>query len=940
VDGDTASGPIDRHFDADRPAGLTDAKSPSADWVCAQEPIHIPGSIQPHGAILALDPVGAFIVVAASRNAAELLRVDTPNVFGRDAASLLGADFAEAIRARLQAGRLRGEAPWRSSLRPNDRSPVFDVAVHSHAGLILVELEPVGEHDDMDAQTSVRQLHDIIVDLRESAGDLDGLARVAARGLRLLLGYERVIVYRFDTDSNGESIAEDKVDGWEQSLNGLRFPASDIPAQARELYRRSPMRWVANRDAPPMPLDIGPARYGDRPAPRSIDLSFAGLRSLSPVHMEIHRNLDIDGSMSLSILFDGRLWGLMVCHHRQPHHPPPHRRVAAMALADAFALRVGPTPHGGVEQARRNGLVRLSALLAHMANADVVSAALTTGEVTIESLFDTTGAAVLHAGEVTRMGSTPPEAELRAFAAWLRSRDDGGQQFHTNNLTAVYPGWERHAAVASGVMAVFLSADRADMLLWFRPEEPQLVSWGSASQMRTPEAAITRPRPSFERWAETRHGFAKPWAEWELEVAETLRHSITEVIVRGLHRIADLHERLRHSQKMEAVGQLTGGIAHDFNNLLAGIIGSLELVQTRVTQGRLAEVERYVGTAMTSANRAASLIHRLLAFSRRQTLDPRPVDVNRLAASLEDLIRRTVGPAIQVETVIAGGLWKALCDANQLENAVLNLAINARDAMPAGGRLTVEATNAYLDEAYARRHDGITPGQYVAVSVTDTGVGMPADVIARVFEPFFTTKPPGQGTGLGLSMVYGFARQSNGHASVYSEVGQGTTVRLYLPRHHGPGDVEIADRGTPVDVTAKAAETVLVVDDEPVMRMLISDVLRDLSYTVVKAATGAEGLRVLRSERQVDLLISDIGLPGGLNGRQLADAARVHHPLLKVLFITGYAENAVMGNGVLEPGMQLLTKPFAMDVLTRKVRAMMSPPGRNRRALCSRICEV
>jgi nitrogen-specific signal transduction histidine kinase/CheY-like chemotaxis protein len=406
-------------------------------------------------------------------------------------------------------------------------------------------------------------------------------------------------------------------------------------------------------------------------------------------------------------------------------------------------------------------------------------------------------------------------------------------------------------------------------------------------------------------------------------MAESLRHGITEVMVRGLRRLADLHDRLRQSQKMEAVGQLTGGIAHDFNNLLAGILGSLEMLQTRMTQGRFNEVDRYIGVAVTSANRAASLTHRLLAFSRRQMLDSKTVDVNRLTASMEDLIRRTVGPAIQVETVISGNLWKTLCDANQLESALLNLAINARDAMPDGGRLTIETANVRLDEAYAGRHPEVAAGQYVAVSVTDTGTGMAPDVIARVFEPFFTTKPLGQGTGLGLSMVYGFAQQSNGCTRVYSEPGRGTTVRLYLPRSPETGETEASEPEASPDTVARAGETVLVVDDEPAVRMLIGDSLRDFGYDVIEAADGAEGLRVLQTRQRVDLLVSDVGLPGGMNGRQLADAARVQRPRLKVLFITGYAENAVFGKGGPEPDMQVITKPFALDVLAARIREML-----------------
>lgn len=386
--------------------------------------------------------------------------------------------------------------------------------------------------------------------------------------------------------------------------------------------------------------------------------------------------------------------------------------------------------------------------------------------------------------------------------------------------------------------------------------------------------------------------------------------------------LRETEEALRQSQKMEAVGQLTGGIAHDFNNLLTGVIGSLDMLRTRIAQGRTDTADRYITAATTSANRAAALTHRLLAFARRQPLDPRPVQANALVASLEDLFRRTVGETVALEVVLAGGLWPTLCDPNQLESALLNLVINARDAMPDGGKLTIETCNAHLDDAYVAAQRDVKPGQYVCICVTDTGTGMPQDVIERAFDPFFTTKPIGQGTGLGLSMVYGFARQSEGHAKIYSEVGQGTTIKIYLPRYRGETEAEIESATLAEAPRAETGETVLVVEDEPVVRSLIVEVLEDLGYRTLEAADGPEGLKILQSRRRIDLLITDVGLPG-LNGRQLADAAREGRSGLKILFITGYAENATLAAGFLEPGMQMITKPFAVDALAQKIRSII-----------------
>ena len=384
-------------------------------------------------------------------------------------------------------------------------------------------------------------------------------------------------------------------------------------------------------------------------------------------------------------------------------------------------------------------------------------------------------------------------------------------------------------------------------------------------------------------------------------------------------------EQFFQAQKMEAVGQLTGGLAHDFNNLLTGISGSIEMAKTRLAQGRVADIERYLAVAHGAAMRAAALTHRLLAFARRQVLDPKPVDPNRLISGMEELVQRTVGPAITVQTVLALGLWRTFCDPNYLESAILNLCINARDAMPGGGHLTIETGNTWVDQKGAAERD-MEPGQFVSISVTDTGCGMAPDVVARAFDPFYTTKPTGQGTGLGLSMVYGFSRQSGGLARIYSELGMGTTVRLTLPRYFGSeeeADANLEPEQALDRIRAPEGQTVLVVDDEASVRMLVTEVLEEMGYSAIEAADAKSGLRILQSNVRIDLLVTDVGLPGGMNGRQMADAARQVRPDLKILFITGYAENAAIGAHGLDPGMYLIAKPFAMDSLGAHVRAIV-----------------
>ena len=389
-------------------------------------------------------------------------------------------------------------------------------------------------------------------------------------------------------------------------------------------------------------------------------------------------------------------------------------------------------------------------------------------------------------------------------------------------------------------------------------------------------------------------------------------------------------EALRQSQKMEAVGQLTGGVAHDFNNLLQIIIGNLETLERTVPEGS-GRMHRAVQSAMSGARRAASLTRRLLAFSRRQPLDPKPIDVNVLVTGMSELLHRSLGETIEIETVRAAGLWRAEVDANELESTILNLAVNARDAMKSGGRLTIETANTYIDEAYAAGQAEVTPGQYVSISISDTGEGMDADTIARAFEPFFTTKPVGRGTGLGLSQVYGFVKQSGGHVKLYSEPGHGTTVRIYLPRQEG--DVELAESVPDAPIPeGEREETILVVEDDDDVRAYSVESLRELGYRVIEAHDGNAALRLLERQPRIDLLFTDVVLPGGLTGAQVAAQARAMRPDLTVLFTTGYARNAIVHHGRLDKGVQLLTKPFAFKDLAAKIRDVLDNSGRSAEA--------
>jgi signal transduction histidine kinase/ActR/RegA family two-component response regulator len=397
---------------------------------------------------------------------------------------------------------------------------------------------------------------------------------------------------------------------------------------------------------------------------------------------------------------------------------------------------------------------------------------------------------------------------------------------------------------------------------------------------------------------------------------DSLAAANERIIEEAAHR-GKLEEQLRQSQKMEAIGQLTGGIAHDFNNMLAVIMGSLNLLKRRMARGE-GNLDQFIEAAVDGVERAAALTQRLLAFSRQQPLAPQPTDINKFVAGISDLLRRTLGESVQLETVLAGGLWRTRVDPSQLENAILNLAVNSRDAMPEGGRLTIETGNYYLDEQYASQHVEVPEGQYVLVSITDTGIGMSADTIARAFDPFFSTKGPGKGTGLGLSQVHGFVKQSGGHIKIYSEIGRGTTVKIYLPRFYGAAAEAEVERSEPIKY-GNPNEVVLVVEDEERARQVSCQILEELGYTVLEAADAERALQIITARDDISLLFTDIVMPN-MNGRELAVEAQRLRPSMTVLYTTGYTKNAIVHNGTVDPGVLLISKPFSLDRLAAMVR--------------------
>jgi signal transduction histidine kinase/ActR/RegA family two-component response regulator len=464
------------------------------------------------------------------------------------------------------------------------------------------------------------------------------------------------------------------------------------------------------------------------------------------------------------------------------------------------------------------------------------------------------------------------------------------------------------------------------------------------------EFRIVREPNSVLRWMEARHlcfydqhGSPLRVVGVNADITEKKRallqlHSFTEALedrVRDRTRQLEAEnearlkaeESLRRAQKMEAVGQLTGGIAHDFNNLLTVILGGLETIARQLPHlppsPATSRIARARDLALAGAQRAVTVTNRLLAFSRQQPLAPKPINVNRLVSFMGDFLKHSLNETISLETALSAGIWQTHADASQLENAILNLALNARDAMPNGGKLTIETSNCYLDESYVSGlEEPVTPGQYVMVAVADTGTGMDKTTIGRVFEPFFTTKEVGKGTGLGLSQIYGFVRQSSGHVKIYSELGQGTTVKIYLPRYIGPEENPIHELELRDRKTAMGAETILVVEDDDALRRYTVDILQELGYRTLAAATPAIALKVIDSGVEIDLLLSDVVMPE-MNGRQLAEEAVRRRPDLKVLFTTGYTRNAIVHHGRLDPGVELITKPYTFNELAARIRTVL-----------------
>ncbi len=894
----------------------------SGDPSCALERIHLPGTIQSHGALLVVQPAEQACIIAVSSNAASIFgEAIGAEMLGMPLSDVLGGEFSMELLKRFHLQGLPGSAPWQSVLRLPGSAAVFDVSAHLQDSLILVELEAAHVQVVEEVQASLSELQSIILELRNAGDNLGAAAHVTAKGLRHLAGYERVVIYKFDTDWNGQAIAEDKTDDWNDSLAGLRFPASDIPAQARHLYTKCPVRWVPDRDAESAAIEVDP-QFGLPDG--GVDLSCAILRSPSPVYLQIHRNLGINGTLSFSIIQNGRLWGLAICHHRQAHRPDASQRAAALALVGAFALRISATEYADTGQARQADLVRMAKLLVHMARSEVVTTALTTGDVTLLDLFASTGAALLYGDTMSAMGDLPPEEDLRALVVWLRTQAGPGNLFQTNNLAEFYRPWMPYAKRASGVLAVFLSEGRPEVLLWFRPEELELVSWGGSLRNGLSGDAFIHPEP-VTQWSVMQHGFAKPWDDWELEMAGSLSNDIAKVMIRELRIDVEISTKLRQSQKMEALGQLAGGIAHDFNNILQSVYSAALLVKKHANNKD--RMQKYIDFVISAAERGAGVTRRLLTFSHQSVLQAEPINAVSVLADMQEMLAHTIGAAITIRVEVKSGLPPLFADKGQLETALINLVSNARDAMPSGGMLTFAADHAVLQGKNGPSLlANLPPGRYVKLTVSDTGTGMTPAVLAHVSEPFFTTKPIGQGTGLGLAMARGFADQSGGSLQIESELGYGTKVSLWFPVYADavPPASPVIEAARHATVLPNVAARLLIIDDDAIVRDTVAQQLEDEGFEVTTASNGADALLLLESGDAIDLVITDYSMPD-MNGVALIHEIHRRKPLLPTILLTGFMANSVeiAVSGAMTGTFTLLRKPIAGRVLADRIAALL-----------------
>ena len=861
---------------------------------CAREPIHLIGSVQPRGYVLVADQSERLTHVSA--NALDRLRG------GATIKAVLGKDVAAGLQTYEAA------TPGLSLYAPGSRmrtlfagSDDLTVTAHRHAGRIIVEFEDADVASPIDVDS---WLPAVILDLSRSRS-VEGLASIACEAVRKVTGYDRTMVYRFAPDWHGEVIAEAR-NGLKSSYLGLHFPSSDIPEQARRLYAAQSLRYIEDVGYAPVPLiAVTPEASSGGP----VDLSFCSLRSVSPIHIEYLQNMGVSATLVVSLLVDGALWGLLVCHHYAGRavvsSKVRHAVQTAMLFASAQIQRLDEVAAGSLREAS----LKLSEGIMKSADSEhSFVRAIAEHYPLWRQLFNVQGLVAV----------TPQKREFAGESV------PNGQPLHIPDEVTFHERFPDHILEAAGFTnevvggaVVPLDDTGRAMLLLGRVEQRRLVKWAG-----NPDKAVlpTRngelrlhPRKSFELWESEIKDRAADWTSAEQTalrlVAERLRAGYAAAVRRGME------EQLSQAHRLVMLGELSGGIAHDLNNILTAIIGNLELAQDRTDEDHNGRA--LVAVALDAADRAAAMTGRLLAFARRQALQPRPVQVADVLDQTVSLLRETLDTAITLNVVVEPAPL-VFVDPALLENALINLVVNARDALPTGGHITLSARKFEGDPAAAEKV-GVHPGRYVEVAVADDGTGMPQEVAERAFEPFFTTKGTGAGTGLGLSMVFGFAQQSGGAAYLESEPGKGTVVKLLLPvaasgeavPARPPGREELWD----------GAGRILLVEDQLDVAEVVGGRLLLLGYAVKTVKDASAALELIReSTGQFDLLLSDIGLPGTMDGVALAKEARKLQPKLAVLLMTGYATETQLGGVLQNDDFPILLKPFRHHQLARSVR--------------------
>lgn len=717
--------------------------------LCEREPIHVPGSIQPNAVLLAAD-AATLLVTAFSTNVSEIVNPSDPPLLGRPLGDILPAPFLESVRARLANGTLDDGRSIRRRLRFGERPEVSYLAVaHVHAGRLIVEIEREPDIADEFRLASQTDTEMAVARLR-AAETLAGAAQAAAQEIRALTGFEAVLVYRFDADWNGEAIAEDKSPGWSRSLLGLRFPASDIPAQARALYTKAKSRFVIDRDSVPVALVGAP---GGANAP--IDLTFAQHRSLSPIHLEYQRNLGVNGSMSISIMIDGRLWGLMIGHHRRPHYVPPETRAAATVLTDAFAMRVQEIESRRLWAERQAHLDVEGRLVRSLTRSDDFVAALTGGVTTLLNLFDATGAGIVTGDRATLIGRAPPPEMVIGIAAWLRATLPADvTHFESSTFTTVFPEAASYREVASGVLATFVDEGRENLLVWFRPEMPSTVTWGG--DPRKPVLAgsgsvAVLPRRSFERWVEERTGHANPWAGWQANLAGSLAEAVEGGVLRQRRKIDELTGLLAEKERLLSQKDLlTREIDHRVKNSLQIVSAFLQMQRRQIADAAARQAFAETSARVMSVAR----VHDSLYQADR-------VDEVDLGVTIESLCKDLAGLAgdgHSVDLTVERGMMVPYRKAVALSLIATELVTNAfkyASTPTGGGRVEVTVSAA-----------GAEGG--VQLKVCDDGAGLPEDWA----EP----KGSGQGSGLGMKLIRAMLDQINARLDVVNNPGACFTI--------------------------------------------------------------------------------------------------------------------------------------------------------------------